>query len=626
MKNTQFINLLLFVLLAFATPSFGNGKEKLFLEQSLIVESPNGKIRFVFESKDNKIGYSIFFNNNSVITFSSLGLIINGKTWGDDFVIGKASRYSKNETYPFRGIHSKGVNHFNAANVSLTTSNASFVFEVKVFNDGVAFRYVVPVKDSSVVEQDNTSFVLPAESIVWSQSNTTYYEGRYDKKIIDTVRAGERMGPPVTIELPRQQGYACITEGGLTDFAGMSLITAGERILRANLAGATKKKGRVETPWRIIMIGKDLNTLVNNDIISNVSPSYDKKLFPAGYQTAWINPGRSVWSWLSPQRSITLENMKRFSDLAAQLGFEYNLVDEGWSDWKETNRDQWDMMKDLVDYSAKKGVKIWAWKAYPDRKGIPGIIEASKRITFFKKCKEIGIAGLKIDFFDSESQGIIDFYQSALKDAATYQLMINFHGANKPTGESRTWPNEMSREAIRGMENQPPWAKSNTILPFTRYLAGHADYTPVHFGNRMGEVTWSHHVASMIVFTSPFLCIGADPKSILDNPCKQMIQSVPPTWDETIVLPESKIGELVVYARRKGSTWFLAALSSKADTTISVTTIFLPKGIYKVYLLEDIAGKQNDVNVNSKRIRSNQPLQIHLNVNGGFVGRFEKIK
>ncbi|MBC7720711.1 MAG: glycoside hydrolase family 97 catalytic domain-containing protein, partial [Pedobacter sp.] len=428
--------------------------------------------------------------------------------------------------------------------------------------------------------------------------------------------------------LPNSKGFAAITEGGLTDFAGMSLIVNKSGVLQANLTGKTKKFGVIETPWRIIEIGKDLNTLVNCDIIANVSPSFDKKLFPQGYNTYWVKPGRSVWSWLAGRGGVTLENMKKFTDLAADLGFEYNLVDEGWGNWKDSinHKDSWSMMKELVDYSAAKGVKIWVWKAYPNRKGIPGIKDATQRKIFFQKCKDLGIVGMKVDFFDSEAQEIIQFYQAALKDAADYHLMLDFHGANKPTGEARTFPNEMSREAIRGMENRPPWAASNTILPFTRYLAGHADYTPVHFGDRLGEVSWAHHIATAVIFTSPFLCMGADPQSIIDNPCKSMIQSIPPVWDETIVLPESKIGELVLYARRKGTTWFLAAISSnKSVTNISVNVgSFLKKGNYSLSVVKDDASKQANAILETSTITAINNINITLNANGGFVGRFDK--
>lgn len=367
---------------------------------------------------------------------------------------------------------------------------------------------------------------------------------------------------------------------------------------------------------------------MNCNIIANVSSSYDKKLFPNGYNTDWIKPGRSVWSWLAKTRSVTLENMKHFSDLAAELGFEYNLVDEGWSNWKDSinHKDNWDMMKELVDYSAAKGVRIWVWKAYPDRKGIPGIKDSLQRRIFFKKCKDLGIVGLKVDFFDSESQEIIQFYQAALRDAAEYHLMMDFHGANKPTGESRTWPNEMTREAIRGLENHPPWAKSNIILPFTRYLAGPADYTSVHFGDRMGEVSWAHHIASMIVFTSPFLCLGADPQSILDNPCKEMIQSIPTVWDETLVLPQSKIGELVLFARRKGTTWFLAAMNGMDESkSISIDLSFL-KGRCMLSSINDDKDKQANALLKKGNVSDNSTITILLNGNGGYAGRFEKMK
>jgi alpha-glucosidase len=186
----------------------------------------------------------------------------------------------------------------------------------------------------------------------------------------------------------------------------------------------------------------------------------------------------------------------------------------------------------------------------------------------------------------------------------------------------------MTREAIRGMENRPPWALANTILPFTRYLAGHADYTPVHFGDRLGEVTWAHHVASMTIFTTPFLCVGADPQSILDNPTAEMIKSIPTTWDETVVLPQSAIGELAIYARRKGDTWHLAAMNgTKQAKTLSVDlSSFLKKGSYNLAAIKDDKDKQANAVLESKKVTANSSLTIMLNPTGGYVGRFSKAK
>jgi alpha-glucosidase len=595
-------------------------------KDQVMIKSPDGHVQLWIGTGNGVLRYSVMFNNSTVIKPSSMGLVIDGKKSGTDVVLGKTQPYTVNETYATMGVHSMAVNHCNGMKIMVNSLGRSMplTLEVRVYNDGVAFRYLVMNPGNAVVDQDSSQFNIQEGAMVWSQPNIKAYEGRYAKKNIADFKAGELAGPPLTIELPGNTGYAAITEGGLTDFAGMSLIADGNNGFRANLTGSTKKSGAIESPWRIIEVGKDLNTLVNCDIITNVSPVYDQVLFPQGVNTDWIKPGRSVWSWLAKNRSITLDNMKHFTDLAAELGFEYNLVDEGWGNWRDSTRDQWDMMKELVDYSAKKGVRIWVWKAYPDRKGIQGINTAERRQAFFKRCAAIGIAGLKIDFFDSEAQEIVDFYQSALKDAAGYHLMMDFHGANKPTGETRTWPNELTREAIRGMENQPPWAPGNTTLPFTRYLAGPADFTPVHFGNRLGEVSWAHQVATMVVFTSPLLCLGADPQSILDNPSKQMIQNIPPIWDETVVLPQSKIGELVIYARRKGKTWYLAALNGMDESkTVAVDLYFLKKGRYTCAIIKDDPKTQANVVLENTKLTSGQTIDLIMNATGGFLAKID---
>ncbi|MGY0040813.1 glycoside hydrolase family 97 N-terminal domain-containing protein [Pedobacter sp. NJ-S-72] len=416
-------------------------------EKPITISSPDGKIKLLLQQKNGSITYSINFNKKPVIESSRLGMVIDGKVFGDHAKPGKIEKYTINEKYPYRGIHSMAVNQCNGAKITIDATTSPFTIEARVFNDGVAFRYLINNKNQTVIEKDTTEFTIPAGSILWSQSNIKYYEGTYKKSTIEAFKQDELAGPPITILLPENNGYAAITEGGLTDFAGMSLRAGGKRNFYAHLSGVTSKSGNIESPWRIIEISKDLNTLVNCDIIANVSLLLILSYFQNYYDTDWIKPGRSVWSWLAESGKVTLENMKKFSDLAAALGFEYNLVDEGWGNWKDGDKDQWDMMKELVDYSAKKNVKIWVWKAYPDRKGIAGIKDPEKRKEFFKKCKDLGIAGLKVDFFDSESQEIIDFYQAALKDAATYHLMMDFHGANKPTGEVRTWPNELTKRS-----------------------------------------------------------------------------------------------------------------------------------------------------------------------------------
>jgi alpha-glucosidase len=239
---------------------------------------------------------------------------------------------------------------------------------------------------------------------------------------------------------------------------------------------------------------------------------------------------------------------------------------------------------------------------------------------------KLGVAGAKIDFFDHEAKEVIDHYEGLLEKAAENQMVVDFHGANKPTGRQRTWPNELVREAVRGMESSSlrERARHETILPFARYLAGPADYTTMHFGDRRQDTTWTHQIASLAVFAGPLLTVAAHPQSILDNPAVDVIKSIPAVWDETIVLPESKIGELAIFARRTGRTWFLAVMCGPKAKTIQVPLSFLGEGRYDATLVCD--DKENDAAVVLKNnsARRADTLTIEMSSGGGFVGKFSK--
>ena len=617
MKKSKNVILTIILLLSF---QFIN--DKIYSEN---IKSPNGLLVLTVNSIEGHLTYDVNFKGKTVIEQSILGLKSVSKEIGKNVVLDTYETYKIDETYTGRGVHSVAINRCNGARININENNTKWILDVRIFNNGVAFRYLLDVQKNDSIIADNTTFKIPTGSTVWSQNNITTYERKYKNQLIDTIKNGEIAGPPITVQLKNGNGYVSITEAGLVNFAGMSLISDGKRSYTANLTGKVSVNDHVQSPWRVIMIGPNLNSLVNNDMVPNLSPKPDVSLFPKGFDTEWIKPGRSVWSWLAEKRELKLENMKEFSKMASELGFEYNLVDEGWGNWKEDGKDQWDLLRELVDYSKPLGVKIWVWKAYPDRKGIAGIKDSLSRREFFKKCKAVGVVGLKIDFFDSEKQEVIDFYQNALRDAAKCQLMLNFHGANKPTGESRTFPNEMTREGIRGLENQPPWAYQNTVLPFTRYLAGHADFTPVHFGKRIGETSWAHQMASAVVFTSPLLVYGADPKSMLENPFVYLIKSIPTTWDETIVLPQSAIGELALFARRKGNTWFVAALNGTTAREVKIKLSFLANGKYNANIACDDKNNQHTARKENLILSNNNYLILNLNASGGFVAQLSKI-
>jgi alpha-glucosidase len=329
-----------------------------------------------------------------------------------------------------------------------------------------------------------------------------------------------------------------------------------------------------------------------------------------------------------------LEDMMMFSKWAGELGIPYNLVDAGWGYWKDGDKDCWAVMKDLVDYSAKQNVKILLWKGYPDMGGIEGINTPQRWESFVKKCKEAGVAGMKIDFFNNEGQEITKFYHDALEDAAKNKLVINFHGSNKPTGLSHTFPNEMNREGIQGNEGGVNAGRA-IILPFTRLLAGHADYTPLFLNQSikdfnepysLGNTSWCHQIASALIFSAPLLCLSANPEDILKNPNRDFICSMPTVWDETIVLPPSEIGELVLMARRSGKDWYVAGMTQKPQPDINVSLKFLEKGNYKAHLIKDVPDQQTVTRIENIVLTAKENFSIKMNSNGGFVAKLSPTK
>jgi alpha-glucosidase len=201
--------------------------------------------------------------------------------------------------------------------------------------------------------------------------------------------------------------------------------------------------------------------------------------------------------------------------------------------------------------------------------------------------------------------------------------MVNFHGSNKPTGEFRTWPNELTREAVRGMESKAlkERARHDTTLPFTRLLAGPADYTPVHFGERRGDTTAAHQIASAAILTSPLLTFAASPRNLLAHPAVALIKSIPATWDETIVLPPSEIGELAVFARRSGTMWFLAVMNGPEARTITVPLAFLGPGEYEALAIRDRKDDPAGVQLGETRLGRSAQVAVELSAGGGFLAR-----
>ena len=221
-----------------------------------------------------------------------------------------------------------------------------------------------------------------------------------------------------------------------------------------------------------------------------------------------------------------------------------------------------------------------------------------------------------------------------MKDAAKEKLMVIFHGVNKPTGDSYTYPNLLAKEAVRGLEcvggenswaPGPPWPYHNTVLPFTRWLVGPADYTPMNFRAFCHpSVTFAHQLSSIYMFTSPMLIFAADMEDMLSSPGRSFIESVPVTWDETVVLPESEIGKLAALARRKGDVWYLTVLNGEEPKMLDIKLDFLPKGKYNMEMASDTPGNRKLIEVKDSKVRSGQRLKEELMSGGGFVARISR--
>lgn len=612
--------------------------------KEILVASPDGNVKFTVGSNPERLTYSVMLDDHGVIEPSPLDMRMDGYDLSSGVIFNDLEVYSVEETYPWHGAHSVAVNQCNGAKVLLThdLSQTSYTLEIRAFNDGVAYRHVINGDADAVrVPNEYSRFILPAGTTVWYHDLDGHYEAEYDRQDISEVKAGQWAGPPLTFQLPGGAGYGSITEANLVNYSGMALESDSRRgwivglghrqpinypyELRygcdeaRRLATPASVTGTIITPWRVVLVARDLNTLVNSDVLPSLCPPANPKLFPQGMNTPWVEPGLCVWDYVDrnyvPRGNASqFDRMRDFSRMAGEIGAKYHILEGfayGWAD---------EQIQKFVNYSKQQGVRVLFWR-HSNQLRTP-----EAREEFFSRLHRLGVAGAKIDFFDHEAKENIDLYEALLEKAAEYQCVIDFHGANKPTGRLRTWPNAMLYEGVRGMESSglQRRARHETILPFARYLAGPTDYTTMIFTERRRDSTWAHQIACLATFHSPILTIAAHPQSVLDNPAVDVIKSIKAVWDETIVLPDSRIGELSIFARRCGDMWILAVMSAWPARTIQVPLSFLSDSPYKASLVYDNKEKADAVILKETTMRRNETLTIDLANGGGFVGRFTK--
>ncbi|HEY4417008.1 MAG TPA: glycoside hydrolase family 97 catalytic domain-containing protein [Verrucomicrobiae bacterium] len=580
----------------------------------LKLKSPDGKIRVTIHSGDH-LTYDVVFHHEHVVSGSTLGISVDGQDLGAPATFdGTPESCEINEQYPIMGGHDTATNHCLSSVIPLRSGNTKWQLAVKVFNDGVAYRYEIPGANTQHIDGESSSWNVPAGSRYWWQNAAnTSYESKFETSVVGQSPAGREIMAPTTVQLPSHTGYAMLTEANLVNYSDMSLrLDASNSFLAffRNSPHGWNNEGGIISPWRVTLLAPDLNVLVNSDLIKNLCPPPSPELAHA----TWIHPGRSAWGWLSCYCGPKVEEQHAWVDNTKALGWEYYLIDDGWKKWNGGGTNAWNALAEIVQYAKGKGVDIWLWVNAGE------VFHPQDRLAYFQKAKSLGVVGLKIDFPKPANPVWVNWYEDCLKDAADAQLMVDFHGAIKPTGRERTWPNEVNREAVAGREQGKNPALHDTTLPFVRYVQGHADYTPTLFmPERLDGSSFAHELAMAIVYTAPFLCLGDNPEHYINSEARDVLQALPATWDETIVLPQSEIGQLAAFARRSGNQWFIGVINDQVPRQEKIKLSFLGKGGYRLVELADNAERNDAFARTVKTVTRKDTLTFSLRKDGGYT-------
>ncbi len=576
------------------------------------ISSPDGRVRAELSAADGILSYRVLVDGKQVLAPSMIGIEADDVELGQGVTLGVAKTRKVDEHYRFFGAHTEAVDRANEATIPAQSHGQPYWVDVHVENDGVGVRLRLPAKAGRRVQADRSTWMIEGDPTVWAAKLDNSYESRWHQTTLKQLGT-ESIGLPLTARIG--QVYIALTEALLKDYGDLAVKLAPggalEGQLYADPNGWTTDKEVVQ-PWRVTIIARNLTDLVNTTLVQNLNPPASAELAKAD----WIKPGRSAWQWLASGDPVESEQ-KQWIDWTSQLKFEYYLIDEGWEKWP----DSWQAIASDVAYAKTKNVKIWIWVHSRT------VLDPQARREYMRKAVEAGVVGIKIDFPPPASREVANWYFDTAKDAADMHLMVDFHGSNKPTGMDRTWPNVITREAVRGHEYQitryhrVPQPDHDVILPFTRYLAGPGDYTPTVFttSELMGN-TWAHELAQAVVFTSPFLCFGGHPRSYLENSARDVLAAISPVWDETLVLAGSEPGKVVAEARRSGQQWFIAVINGGEATTLDIPLNFLGDGSWESTQLRDAKDKPDAWNREDGKATRNDHIRLEIAARGGFIG------
>jgi len=608
-----------------------------------VVMSPNGQITVLVDTNPSgALEYQVQYKGKVLIAASRLGLDpVNQPALGDKVKVAAVRIGEIQETYSMpHGKANPLINRANTAEVmieEIAGLDRKFTLEFRAWDDGIAFRYRVPAQPELrelKLEKELTQFNLAAEGRAYPlilQNYRTSYEDSYVIVPLTSIKQNSLVALPFLAEVPGA-GWVGITEAHLENYAGMYLKRVNGRVMEASLAPLPDEPGvlvnratPLETPWRVVMIGSSPGALVESDIVLHSNP-------PSRIgDISWIKPGKTSWSWWSGdlaknvpfKPAMNTETMKHYIDFSAEAGLEYALIDEGWSaDIGGRSRDLTKTnpaldLPAILSHAKQKGVGVWLWAywSFVD-------MQMDEAFPLFEKW---GVKGIKIDFMDSDDQTMVGFYHRCAALAAKHKLMVDFHGAYKPTGMRKYYPNVLTHEGVMGLEylkwSARATATHNTIVPFTRMLAGPLDYTPGGFTNvswdqfrprfrePMVPTTRSHQLALYVVFESAFQMLADYPENYKGTMELAFLKAVPVTWNETRVL-SGMPGEHIVIARRKGKDWYIGAITNESARDVTVPLSILGPGSYSIE-------KYEDGGIGAGTVSSASALEMKLASSGG---------
>ncbi len=635
---------------------------------SLELSSPDHRITLHFSvqltsgkpaGQDGQLVYSISFHGKQVFEDSALRLeLLNQPPLGAAVHVAGSVAASGIDDYKLLAGKTSTVHDaYNSLTIQAiegTGPGRRFDIEARAYNSGVAFRYRVPRQAALSryqLSQEDTEFRPVMDASAWALRLPNYqsaYESEYLPQVLSAlsnqggVASHILNGAPMLMHMPGL-AWAAVGEANLEGNAAMYLENptgnwTGHYIISRISPPVDSNRPAVDaslphdSAWRVILLGDTPGELIESNLITDLNPT-DRLT-----DTSWIHPGKASWNWwdgdLGPdgQSAYTTKNMEYYVDFAAESGFPYMMLDAGWSGNDITKMRGNVDVPALVQYAAKKNVKIWIW--------LYSKAVAAQMHEAFPLYEKWGVAGVKIDFVLRNDQQGIQWYYDVAKIASEHHLMVDFHGATQPWGIQRTYPNVLDYEAVLGLENNKAGRRdgpvNRTTFPFTRMLSGPMDYTPGGFDNVTPEDfvardknpmvmgTRAQQLALYVVFEEPLVMVSDVPSAYTNQPAFQFIRDVPTTWDAIRVL-NGEPGEFVTIARRHGAEWYLGSLTNWTARDLRIPLGFLGPGTYTAEIYEDASDATRNpkhVIIRRQTVRSSDELTLPLASGGGCAIRF----